>query len=65
MSNHTFISWADKVLIIKKNDTFYKYIGRIISKSTSGKFRVDLKYVIREYERDEFKPLTEGSSYDR
>ena len=65
MSNHTFISLGDKVLIIKKNDTFYKYIGRIISKSNSDKFRVDLKYVIREYERDEFQTLKEGSSYDR
>ena len=63
MSYDTFIKPGDKVLITKKSDTFYKYIGRIISRSSKGSFLVDLKYITREYEREEFKTLKEGESY--
>jgi len=63
MLDYTFIKPGDKVLITKKNDTFYKYIGRIISTSRNGNFLVDLKYIVREYEREDFKTFKEGDFY--
>ena len=61
--NNTIIKAGDKVLITKKSDTFYKYIGRIMANPNNEKFRVDLKYIIREYEREDFQHLREGDSY--
>jgi len=60
MVNDTFIKMGDKVLITKKKDTFYQCVGRIMSRLPNGNFRVDLKYIIREYAPEDIKALKEG-----